>query len=61
MQLIRPVQVKGKYPDDGTSDRATYGYVCELTGYILTWFSQCRFSLTLHDRILRVWLICPSV
>jgi len=32
MELLRPVQVKGKYPEDGTGDRATYGYVGELTG-----------------------------
>jgi hypothetical protein len=32
MELIRPVQVKGKYPEDGTGDRRTYGYIGELTG-----------------------------
>jgi len=32
MELIRPVQVKGKYPEEGTGNRLTYGYVGELTG-----------------------------
>ena len=30
-QLIRPVQVKGKYPEEGKTDKATYGYVGELS------------------------------
>lgn len=30
-QLIRPVQVKGKYPEDGTGNRVTYGFIGELT------------------------------
>ena len=29
--LIRPNQVKGKYPSDGKSDKPTYGYVGELS------------------------------
>ena len=32
MELIRPVQVKGKYPEEGTEERDTYGYVGRLTG-----------------------------
>ncbi|MBV9570777.1 MAG: hypothetical protein JO056_06015 [Alphaproteobacteria bacterium] len=30
-QVIRPVQVKGKYPTPGKGDRAAYGYVGRLT------------------------------
>jgi hypothetical protein len=30
-QLIRPVQVKGKYPTAEKTDKATYGYIGELT------------------------------
>lgn len=30
-ELIRPVQVKGKYPTDEKSDKAAYGYVGKLT------------------------------
>jgi hypothetical protein len=30
-QLIRPVQVKGKYPTSSKTDKATYGYIGELT------------------------------
>lgn len=30
-QLIRPVQVKGKYPNEGKTDKAVYGYVGELS------------------------------
>jgi hypothetical protein len=30
-QLIRPVQVKGKYPTKGKTDKPTYGYVGRLT------------------------------
>lgn len=29
--LIRPVQVKGKYPEDGKSDTSSYGYVGKLS------------------------------
>jgi hypothetical protein len=29
-EIIRPVQVKGKYPEIGKSDKATYGYVGRL-------------------------------
>lgn len=29
--LLRPVQVKGKYPQEGTSDRQTYGYIGQLS------------------------------
>jgi len=29
--LIRPVQVKGKYPTDGKRDKPTFGYVGELS------------------------------
>ena len=29
--LIRPVQVKGKYPEGSTRDRATYGYIGTLS------------------------------
>lgn len=29
--LMRPVQVKGKYPEKGKKDRATYGYIGRLT------------------------------
>jgi hypothetical protein len=29
--LIRPVQVKGKYPTEGKGDKPTYGYVGELS------------------------------
>lgn len=29
--LIRPVQVKGKYPTDGKGDKVTYGFVGELS------------------------------
>jgi hypothetical protein len=29
--LVRPVQVKGKYPELDKGDRATYGYIGELT------------------------------
>jgi hypothetical protein len=29
--LIRPVQVKGKYPTEGKLDKVTYGYVGELS------------------------------
>lgn len=30
-QIIRPVQVKGKYPTEGKTDKAVYGYVGELS------------------------------
>jgi hypothetical protein len=30
-QLIRPVQVKGKYPTDEKGDKAVYGYIGRLT------------------------------
>ena len=30
-QLIRPVQVKGKYPTEGKIDARTYGYIGELS------------------------------
>src|SRR3954452_6653773 len=30
-QLIRPVQVKGKYPSDGKTNKLTYGYIGSLT------------------------------
>lgn len=30
-QIIRPVQVKGKYPNEGKTDKAAYGYVGELS------------------------------
>jgi hypothetical protein len=30
-QLIRPVQVKGKYPREGKTDKAVYGYVGDLS------------------------------
>jgi hypothetical protein len=30
-QLIRPVQVKGKYPREGKKDKAVYGYVGDLS------------------------------
>lgn len=30
-QLIRPVQVKGKYPTEGKTDKPVYGYVGELS------------------------------
>jgi hypothetical protein len=30
-QIIRPVQVKGKYPNEGKTDKAVYGYVGELS------------------------------
>jgi hypothetical protein len=29
--LVRPVQVKGKYPTEGKTDKSVYGYVGELT------------------------------
>ena len=29
--LIRPVQVKGKYPTEGKGDKPTYGYIGELS------------------------------
>jgi hypothetical protein len=29
--LLRPVQVKGKYPSEGKTDKAVYGYVGRLT------------------------------
>ena len=31
MQLLRPVQVKGKYPTDDKTDKAVYGYIGGLT------------------------------
>lgn len=30
-ELIRPVQVKGKYPTDGKGDKKVYGYIGKLT------------------------------
>lgn len=30
-QIIRPVQVKGKYPTEGKTDKTVYGYVGELS------------------------------
>lgn len=30
-QLLRPVQVKGKYPTDEKTDKTTYGYIGDLT------------------------------
>jgi hypothetical protein len=30
-QIIRPVQVKGKYPTEGKTNKAVYGYVGQLT------------------------------
>lgn len=30
-QLIRPVQVKGKYPTEGKGDKTVYGYIGRLT------------------------------
>src|SRR5437667_4951364 len=30
-QVLRPVQVKGKYPTAEKGDKATYGYIGELT------------------------------
>jgi len=29
--IIRPIQVKGKYPQDGKSKKPTYGYIGKLT------------------------------
>jgi hypothetical protein len=31
LQLIRPVQVKGKYPTPGKGDKVVYGYIRDLT------------------------------
>lgn len=31
IQIIRPVQVKGKFPTSGKTDKVTYGYIGELT------------------------------
>lgn len=32
-EIIRPVQVKGKYPEKNTNDRDLYGYIGDLTRY----------------------------
>jgi len=29
--IMRPIQVKGKYPQDGTLNKTTYGYVGKLS------------------------------
>mgnify|MGYP006898472659 FL=1 len=31
--IVRPVQVKGKYPTEGKTDKARYGYVGKLTAF----------------------------
>lgn len=31
--IVRPVQVKGKYPTEGKADKARYGYVGKLTAF----------------------------
>jgi len=31
VEIIRPVQVKGKYPTDNKTDKSKYGYIGELT------------------------------
>jgi hypothetical protein len=31
--IVRPVQVKGKYPTEGKTDKARYGYVGRITAF----------------------------
>lgn len=44
--LIRPIQVKGKYPEAGTGDRAAYGYVGRING----WHDDMVLALPFFDQ-----------
>ena len=59
-EIIRPVQVKGKYPASEKATRLPTGMLVNSTKFILTWFLRSHILLQINEGLLYLLLICLS-